>query len=53
MKNRVHLHWKEKVNICFIHIFYIYFKIFVVSIVVLIQLFAENEWGKGMPIAQN
>lgn len=28
MKNLVHLHWKEKVNICFIHIFYIYFKIF-------------------------
>lgn len=50
MKNRVHLHWKEKVNICFIHIFYIYFKIFNF---VSIQLFAENEWGKGMPIDQN
>lgn len=51
MKNCVHLHWKEKVNICFIHIFYIYFKIF--NFIVSIQLFAKNEWGKGMPIAQN
>lgn len=51
MKNRVHLIWKEKVNICFIHIFYIYFKIF--NFIVSIQLFAKNEWGKGMPIAQN
>lgn len=51
MRNLVHLHWKEKVNIFFIHIFYIYFKIF--NFIVSIQLFAKNEWGKGMPIAKN